>query len=431
MMKRVMAIVLMLVVLASPASAQLNLPYTSFQPGQTISSAQFTANFTAISANALNRTGGSTTGEIDFNAKVDINSTFEIGSDNVQPFNAAGYLLETAIFDGSVLARVAANETYSGSNTFTGTNTFSGAGTSLTIFGNTSATTNSKYWGTYVNGLTYNLVTLTDALGSGSTGLSFTRSGTTITQATLTGTNITLAGAVSTSSSLAVTTNMSVGGDASISGTLYVGSFATDDIRAVSDSSALFNYDDISDSWTISNGSGESLYVGAFNTVAMEVGSGIMYWNGAELYGGASGYYFGTNSSRAMTIFLLTAPNVSSDIRLKQDIRGSELGIDFIDALAPKQYRLIASPNDVHYGFIAQDLLKLGFAGVTVDKKGMMGLRYEELIAPIVKGLQDVHKEVHLLDDGTTKRDNELKNEIELLKERVKQLELMAGKRVE
>lgn len=68
MMKRFtywwLALLLVLGISVAPAHAQLGLPYTSFQPGQTISAAQFTTNFTAISNNALNRTGGTMTGTL-------------------------------------------------------------------------------------------------------------------------------------------------------------------------------------------------------------------------------------------------------------------------------------------------------------------------------------------------------------------------------
>lgn len=146
MFKKITAALVGLVLTASPVLAQLNLTYTSFQPGQSISAAQFTANFTSISANALNRTGGTMTGTLTLNGGTDVNGSFTIGSDNLQPFDSTGKLkeisstyfaslsgasitgiLEANIADGTVFPRLAADETIAGTWTFSNAPVMSGA----------------------------------------------------------------------------------------------------------------------------------------------------------------------------------------------------------------------------------------------------------------------------------------------------------------
>ncbi len=110
----------------------------------------------------------------------------------------------------------------------------------------------------------------------------------------------------------------------------------------------------------------------------------------------------------------------SSDRRLKQDIAPLELGIEFIDALKPVSYRLIASPQKTDLGFIAQDLQKLGFPGVDASNPERLGLSYSSLIAPLVKALQEVHAEVHVQQQIILQ-----------LRDRIKELEKGVGKRVD
>ena len=97
-----------------------------------------------------------------------------------------------------------------------------------------------------------------------------------------------------------------------------------------------------------------------------------------------------------------------SDLRLKSDVRDSELGLDFITKLRPVSYRMKrldesgayvrdASRRDL--GFIAQEIK--GIEGIdafriVMDPKvndpetnDYMGLNYNDLMAPIVKAIQE------------------------------------------
>jgi trimeric autotransporter adhesin len=82
-----------------------------------------------------------------------------------------------------------------------------------------------------------------------------------------------------------------------------------------------------------------------------------------------------------------------SDRREKKDIRDLTFGLDFIKALHPVEFRLRNSNDRIDFGFIAQDVEALigtqynvlGIGG-TAERK--LSLRYTDLIAPMVKAIQ-------------------------------------------
>lgn len=63
-MKRVLLAVFLAAFGAAIARAQVSVPYPAFQPNTDILSSEMNANFSALTANALNRTGGTVTGMI-------------------------------------------------------------------------------------------------------------------------------------------------------------------------------------------------------------------------------------------------------------------------------------------------------------------------------------------------------------------------------
>jgi hypothetical protein len=88
---------------------------------------------------------------------------------------------------------------------------------------------------------------------------------------------------------------------------------------------------------------------------------------------------------------------ITSDKRWKTDIKPSNLGLNFIKALRPVSYvRLNDDAKKTEYGFIAQEVETLlntsGAANsgiITKDDEGMLSMRYNDLIAPMVKALQE------------------------------------------
>ncbi|TDP57388.1 tail fiber domain-containing protein [Flavobacterium dankookense] len=112
--------------------------------------------------------------------------------------------------------------------------------------------------------------------------------------------------------------------------------------------------------------------------------------------------------------------SVTSDSRWKDNIKPSNLGLDFINKLNPVFYtRKNDETQKTEYGFIAQELDKtLNEAGatnngiITKDDQGMLSVRYNDLIAPMVKAIQELKEE-----------NNKLKTQNENLEERLKKIE--------
>ncbi len=94
----------------------------------------------------------------------------------------------------------------------------------------------------------------------------------------------------------------------------------------------------------------------------------------------------------------------TSDLRLKRNFTNEILGLDFIMGLRPKRYQL--KDSNLHYhGFIAQQLkrqLPHEFTDgsdslLQIHPDGMMGIDYISLIAPIIKSIQDLKRELDKL----------------------------------
>jgi hypothetical protein len=190
---------------ATPVAAQIVGPPHVFSPNTVISSTEVNANFAAIYAAALNRAAGTMTGRLLFSP----DNTHDIGSPANRPRDfylgrnaTIGGLLtltggiagsgagltgipETAITDGTLLARVGDNETISGTYTFT-----SGAGLRL-------ANNAAQYWmvsnGAPVNARKWRfdanfggvgsmaLLTIDDAEGTAGLAFSMSRTATAVT----------------------------------------------------------------------------------------------------------------------------------------------------------------------------------------------------------------------------------------------------------
>ena len=111
---------------------------------------------------------------------------------------------------------------------------------------------------------------------------------------------------------------------------------------------------------------------------------------------------------------------ITSDKRWKSGIQNSSLGLNFISKLRPvSYYRNNDESKKIEYGFIAQELeTALNNAGarnngiISKDDEGMYGVRYNDLIAPMVKAIQEQQEMI-----------NTLQQENKDFKERIVQLE--------
>ena len=115
----------------------------------------------------------------------------------------------------------------------------------------------------------------------------------------------------------------------------------------------------------------------------------------------------------------------TSDARQKKNIQNSDLGLDFINKLRPVSYIWKSGPDDeIHYGLIAQETEKAiseakqlnEVRNVIVshdEETDRYGLRYTELLAPIIKAIQEIYTHVMGLESDIAKleaKDIEIQN---------------------
>ena len=116
----------------------------------------------------------------------------------------------------------------------------------------------------------------------------------------------------------------------------------------------------------------------------------------------------------------------TSDQRYKSDIKNSNLGLNFINGLRPvSYYRNNDNSKKTEFGFIAQELeVSLNKAGVInsgivgKDKDGMYSLRYNDLLAPMVKAIQEQQQII----DNQSKINQEQNVKIERLEKLLEKL---------
>ncbi len=185
---------------------------------------------------------------------------------------------------------------------------------------------------------------------------------------------------------------------------------------------------------------GNSLYsntTGSVNT-ALGIGSGfgITTGNNNTVIGFNAQVPTGTSSNqvRIGNTFVTYAGvqvawTITSDKRWKENILPSSLGLSFISKLNPVSYsRKNDESGKTEYGLIAQEVeevLKESGAEntgmITITDEGMYELRYNDLLAPMVKAIQELSE--RLLE---VRSENErLKKEIENLKSIEKRLALL------
>lgn len=119
-----------------------------------------------------------------------------------------------------------------------------------------------------------------------------------------------------------------------------------------------------------------------------------------------SGLDLGSSSFRWSTIYAANALN-TSDARAKENVQNCELGLEFIKSLRPVSYSwksgVLANSDTMtkRYGFIAQEVEQIAPAGCIVDKgkssDDMMGIAYNEIIAPLVKAVQEQQAQIEEL----------------------------------
>jgi len=175
--------------------------------------------------------------------------------------------------------------------------------------------------------------------------------------------------------------------------------------------------------------SGGYLYIGSggnwkFYSTSSSVGGFLPYTDDT--------FDLGASTFRWDNIYATSGTVNSSDINLKKDIADTTLGLDFINALRPVEYKW-KDGSRKHQGFIAQEVetvldaqdvasdqgmwvlntVKEGTKIVVpvtdengmpqkteVDNEERQSLRYTELIAPLVKAVQELTTRVATLEGG-------------------------------
>jgi len=165
-------------------------------------------------------------------------------------------------------------------------------------------------------------------------------------------------------------------------------------------------------------------------------GTGRGYFTNSGLFPGTGNTYtFGNSGNRwnylycqyihATESITCKSLTTTSDARLKTDVVTCDLGLSFIQSLRPVSYRwiigdtILMPPEDPedpsalpisvarpgvrrHYGLIAQELRDAldgkDFAGYCYDPEAdEYGIRYGELIAPLIKAVQELAGQVEAL----------------------------------
>lgn len=91
----------------------------------------------------------------------------------------------------------------------------------------------------------------------------------------------------------------------------------------------------------------------------------------------------------------------TSDVRLKKDIKTLDLGVDFLSALRPVSFKRINGDNTEELGFIAQEVetaLPRSLGMLQVDTDGTYMLRKDDLIAVLVKSVQELTEKNSVLE---------------------------------
>ncbi len=143
---------------------------------------------------------------------------------------------------------------------------------------------------------------------------------------------------------------------------------------------------------------GARLFLGTAGYIE-DAGSGIIETN-AHFSSFTNGFRdLGTTTNRWRFIYLTQNPNVSSDRRLKTQIKELEYGLKEIRKLKPVRYKLKNSEiPQTNLGLIAQEVKEIIPEVVTGNEEDeMLSIRYAELIPVLIKAIQDQQKQIDQL----------------------------------
>ena len=143
------------------------------------------------------------------------------------------------------------------------------------------------------------------------------------------------------------------------------------------------------------------------NTVSLDLYSDkSAQFHGNPYPSGNNTINLGASGARWSVIYTSNSVNVS-DETTKKYITDCDLGVDFINSLKPKSYKMKGLKeghddyNRKHFGLIAQDLIDTELNdSVFGDKDGEYSLAYNDLIAPMIKSIQELSAKVTALENA-------------------------------
>lgn len=145
------------------------------------------------------------------------------------------------------------------------------------------------------------------------------------------------------------------------------------------------------------------------NAITIDATSGRVTFAGALVPAVDNTQSLGTGTARWSAIWSATGTIQTSDRRLKTDIVPTDLGLDFVCSLNPVRFAWKNGEGGVHYGLLAQEVADAldsagvsGFGGLVLadpqDADGQLGLRYDQLIAPLVAAVQELAQRIRALE---------------------------------
>ena len=146
-------------------------------------------------------------------------------------------------------------------------------------------------------------------------------------------------------------------------------------------------------------------YNGSYKLVTESIGVSI---NGVLRPAATNSHDLGASDRRWATIYAVNALN-TSDENEKKDINNCDLGLDFVNKINPVSYKWKDSQlgSKTHYGLLAQNIedavKSVGktlndFGAIHKPEQDAMALNYNQLIAPLVKAIQELSDKVAALE---------------------------------
>jgi len=89
----------------------------------------------------------------------------------------------------------------------------------------------------------------------------------------------------------------------------------------------------------------------------------------------------------------------SSDIRLKKDVKSITVGLNEVQKLRPVSFKWRYRDDGTHYGLVPQEACTVLPDIVSVGRDNMMSIRYEELVAVLIKSVQELSEKIKELEE--------------------------------